>query len=460
MKNSISRLAIAALCVTGGCNDDSTISIATVNDENANKPQVCETEGQVKCGDTCIDPQTDRRYCGADANCEHYTTCDASLQECRNGSCEPTTTHPDQPVKCETGEHVYDKICEPDSIDHCGAHGRACSQEIEGWASGKCESGQCVPEQCESHKHLNGNSCEDDSAAHCGSADINCATAIEGWKDGECTDGTCVVSSCTDGYHLTTTNSCEPDPQGCEIAGQVKCGDTCIDPLRSAAYCGADEHCEHYTACSDNYLCSDGACKYDYDSVSANDPSFATDDGIPDGISFRLINKTGKDICFSGKFKPYIKKDGPHNGWNSDGTGSPTTQELECHITPPTSTDDGWPHWHVNDITLANGESKEFSLTEFKEYQGNGSFVQTITIPMDTYTNGEWYFLAEDNVAAGGPSIKLGFAAMENDGVRSNSAYIIHVRPVKASDAMVQKGKKYNLIIYQADTDSKYWYCD
>jgi hypothetical protein len=68
--------------------------------------------------------------------------------------------------------------------------------------------------------------------------------------------------------------------------------------------------------------------------------------------------------------------------------------------------------------------------------------------------------VAEDNVAAGGPAIKLGFAAMEADGKRSNSAYIIHVRPVKASDAKIEKGKKYNLVIYKADTDSKYWYCD
>ena len=248
--------------------------------------------------------------------------------------------------------------------------------------------------------------------------------------------------------------------KACEVEGQVKCGDACIDPKTDKEYCGADENCENYTACGDQTVCDGGECRYDYDSVTADTPSFATNDGIANGITFRMINKTGKDICFSGKFKPYIKKDGPMNGWNSDGSASPTTQELECHQTPPSSVADGWPHWHVNDIKLAVGESREFSLTEFKEYAGNGTTVQTVVIPMDTYTNGEWYFVAEDNVAAGGPAIKVGFAAMESEGKRSNSAYIIHVRPVKASDAKIEKGKKYNLVIYNADTDSKYWYCD
>lgn len=427
--------------------------------KNTEQPKACENAGQVKCGDACIDPKSDPKYCGADENCEHYTACDESSQECSAGTCAPKST--EQPKTCETdGQVKCGNACIDPQTDpkYCGADSNCDHYTTCNDLSESCSAGTCVPKSTEQP-----NTCQIAGQVRCAGACIDPKTNSKYCgADEKCE----YYMTCNESSQECSAGACVAkvieQPQTCQTAGQVKCGESCIDPKNNKKYCGADSNCTHYTTCGDRYACENGICKFDYSTVTASEPSFTTDDGIPNGITYRLINKTGKNICFSGKFKPYIKKGGPHNGWNSDGSGSPTTQELESHITPPTDVSDGWPHWHINDIKLAPNEYKEFSLTEFKQYNGNGTTVQTVVEPMDKYTNGEWYFLAEDNVAAGGPCIKLGFAAMERDkgNKRSNSAYIIHVKPIQASDCKVEKGKKYNLIIDKADTDSKYWYCD
>ena len=422
--------------------------------KNTEQTKACENAGQVKCGDACIDPKSAPKYCGADENCEHYTACDESSQNCSNGTC--VNKQFEQPKTCEIAGQVkcVDTCIDPKTDQkYCGAddkcdHYTTCNEFTE-----VCRGGTCVPKGTEEPQ-----TCAIAGQVKCGDTCIDPKTSQKYCgADENCTHYTSCNESSQDCIGGTCVNKQVDQPQNCN-SGQVKCGNTCIDPKTNKQYCGADANCTHYTTCGDRYICDSGNCEFDYSTVTADEPSFTTDDGISNGISFRIINKTGKNICFSGKFKPYIKKDNPYNAWKTDGTGSDTTQELECHITPPTHCNGGWPHWSVNDIKLAPDEYKEFSLTEFKKYNGNGSFVQTEIEPMEKYTNGQWYFVAED--APGGPGIKLGFAAMEKDGKRSNSAYIIHVRTIKPSDCKVEKGKKYNLIIYKADTDSKYWYCD
>ena len=522
-KNANVVLILAALLVFG-CNEDSGGDKTTNPEEPGEQLQPCDVEGQVRCGGVCIDPNVSLYYCGADEMCRNFAQCDASTQECSEGKCvakkdtppqkDPgTQKDPDEkPVSCENGEHPFNETCEPDSVDHCGEHDKSCLM-VEGWAEGTCESGQCKVQLCQSGMHVNGdicefdnvahcgsvdrdcandivgwiagicesglckvqqcqsgmhmmnNSCEADSIEHCGSAENSCANAVEGWLEGVCEAGACVVTSCKDGYHVTESKTCEQDMPACELEGQVKCGDVCVDPLTSLAFCGADESCEHYTPCGSNQSCVGGKCNNNEIAVSADDPSFATNDGIPNGITLKLWNKSGKDICFSGKLKLYIKKDNPLNGWATDG--SATTHELECHFSAPTYVGDGWPHWYENRIQLAAGESIEYNFTEFIEYIGNGSTVQTTKIPLETYVNNNWYFVSEDNpsfVGSGGgggvPAIKLGHAAKKDDGSRGDNPFLIHVRPVKASDGKLEKGKKYNLVIYEAVTDSQYWFCD
>ena len=484
MKIGVKWLVVSMACLVCGCVESSVIDdkviVTGITTDEGDHPKACESEGLVRCGDECIDPLRSQAYCGADEKCENFTACDTDFQECKNGRCEartapPTDMDPDEPPKdvdpdepplnCQNGEHEYNKTCELDSVDNCGSHDMSCGRMVNGWADGKCVSGQCVVERCQSGMHLNGNGCEADSSAHCGSVSNNCADTVEGWLEGDCVGGACIVTVCKTGYHITVGKICEKDPPACDIAGQVRCGSECINPLTNSVYCGADGKCENYTKCGGNQSCKSGKCINNEIEVSASDPSFATDDGISNGITLRLINKSGKDICFSGKLKMYIKQGGSQGGWGSDGLA--VGRELECHISAPSSNAGGWPHWYENRLKLSAGEFRDYNFTAFTEYQGNGVSVQTIQIPVDTYANGSWFFVSEDNpsfIGSGGaggvPAIKLGHAALKDDGSRGDNAFLIHVRPVKASDCKISKGKKYNLVIYEADIGNKYWHCD
>ena len=185
---------------------------------------------------------------------------------------------------------------------------------------------------------------------------------------------------------------------------------------------------------------------------SASDNSFATNDGASNGITFRLINKTGKYICFSGKFKPYVKQ-GDYNKWTSDASAE---KELETHICGPDSKAGGWPHWYENPYTLAPDQALEFTLKEITIYQGTGTegVIKTKKQSLDTYTNGKWHFMSVDK-GNSIPAVKLGHGTKD----KHNSAWLVRVRPIKSSDCLVQKGKKYNMIIYSADTSSPDWNC-
>ena len=466
MKINIGCLVVVVASLFIGCTEDSRIGNVDndacktegqgkCGDEQA--PQACEIEGQVQCKNVCINPKTNNTYCGADENCQHFTTCNDLLEDCREGACVAKTQ---QPQACEIEGQVRCKnVCiNPKTNNtYCGADENCkqfttCDDLLE-----DCREGACVPKtsvqpkSCQTAGQIMcGDVCVDPltSLAYCG-ADENCEhyTACDALSQ-NCSAGTCVNKS--------------PEPQPCQTAGQVKCGDVCIDPLTNQTYCGADAKCEHYTTCGDKQSCEGGTCHLN---VSASDPSFATDDGIPNGITLRLINKSGKDICYSGKFIMYIKENGPQNGWGNDN--KPIGYGLPCHLAGPSNENGGYAHWHENKFKLKPDEYKDYDFTEFIDYSGNGSSVQKVAIPIDKYVNGKWYFYPDNNVlfessngAGGIPAIKMGHAAMEQDGTRGDHAFLLHVRPVNANDGKLEKGKKYNLIIYEAVTDSKYWYCD
>jgi len=62
------------------------------------------------------------------------------------------------------------------------------------------------------------------------------------------------------------TPSLDNDPsanQGgtCQTQGFVNCNGTCIDPLSTKQYCGANAFCEGFTVCGDNETCQEGQCK-------------------------------------------------------------------------------------------------------------------------------------------------------------------------------------------------------
>ena len=123
-------------------------------------------------------------------------------------------------LDCPAGQHVNinastgKKICEPDDVDNCGAHGYACAQKVPGWIKGACMNAECHAEACDS------------------------AAGYE-LKDGKC------LAAC--------------------IGTQVKCGGLCRDPQTDNDYCGAtgtiNSCASEGKKCSQGQVCVGGTCK-------------------------------------------------------------------------------------------------------------------------------------------------------------------------------------------------------
>ena len=186
-------------------------------------------------------------------------------------------------------------------------------------------------------------------------------------------------------------------------------------------------------------------------------------EGTAGAVTFNLINKTGQKVYLSGKFSMYIKPNNPYNAWGSDNKPANGTDGMQCNLSEPTYTGDGWPHWWSNPITIEAGASKEFVMKSFLTYTGNGSTVSSSSQPLSTYFNGNWYFVNSNNAGAnatGGTggilAIKLATAVQDGSKVSNYSGLFI-ASPMKASDSKLLIGKKYNIVLFRANTSSKYW---
>ncbi|MBR4985125.1 MAG: hypothetical protein IKY83_05240, partial [Proteobacteria bacterium] len=166
--------------------------------------------GTVFCNNTCIDPMTNKSFCGAKGLCsdeedtDNYKGKDCKAQQCVDGQCIDA---------CPKGEHTYGDQCELDTVDNCGQHGYVCSEKVPGWVDGGCENGACVATEC---------------------------NADEGYTldKGKCN------AAC--------------------IGSQVKCGGLCRDPLTDNEYCGATgtivECATVGTKCGEGEVCVGGTC--------------------------------------------------------------------------------------------------------------------------------------------------------------------------------------------------------
>jgi hypothetical protein len=253
--------------------------------------ETCPT-GQIKCGEFCVDPLTDRANCGASGDClgANAGTACASGFICDTGTCE---------LSCQAGLINCDGTCiDPDNNpDHCGASnpcstnpGTACADGTVCNGAGSCTS------ECAQGRVKCGNSCIDPTTdrAHCG-ASGNCLNQNAGvacedgfvCKAGQCElscqeglvncDGTCIDPEwdpvycgafdpcgqnsgtvCLDGY-ACVGGLCELNCQ----AGFINCGGTCIDPYTDRNYCGASDPCadDAGVACGDGFVCESGECK-------------------------------------------------------------------------------------------------------------------------------------------------------------------------------------------------------
>ncbi|MBQ8035932.1 MAG: hypothetical protein IJ268_02975, partial [Proteobacteria bacterium] len=178
-------------------------------------------EGQVVCGDKCVDPKTDKGYCGANESCQNYVACQGE-QVCIDGQC----------AEC------LDENCEVFCI------GDACNPED------KCGPGQII--------------CDGDCVDPL--TDSNWCGAYDACVGGK---------ACREGEEVCVGGECVSIDMICTVEGQVRCDGVCIDPLNDPAYCGATAGCLDYSNCSDEQVCTNGRC------VSYSVECPVTEDGSP-----------------------------------------------------------------------------------------------------------------------------------------------------------------------------------
>ncbi|MBO4351116.1 MAG: hypothetical protein J6A01_09260 [Proteobacteria bacterium] len=198
-------------------------------------------DGLVKCGEACIDPQTNKSFCGADASCTKYMDCAAENKTCEFGACVGNGCAPGM-SKC--GDDCIDPMTDN---NFCGADDLCMSFAtcVDGQV---CVGGLCsikTEENCPEGMVKCGEACIDPmtNKSYCG-ADATCASYSNCAADGK----TCEAGVCVGG----TLNDCEP--------GKVKCGDECVDPQTDGRYCGAYEDCSGYIVCTGSQKCESGSC--------------------------------------------------------------------------------------------------------------------------------------------------------------------------------------------------------
>lgn len=193
----------------------------------------CKTScppGQYACGGKCIDPQTDHTYCGAGATCTGGTNC-ADDEVCGSGHCAHT---------CPNGQVICAGKCVTSATDRefCGAD-TSCQGYTACDPGEVCDGGQCKT-SCPNGQYACGGKCIDPQTDHtyCGA-------------DAACNGGTpCPTDQVCSGGHCGYT---------CPV-GQQACGGKCIDPQTDENYCGADATCGGGHPCGTGSFCNAGQC--------------------------------------------------------------------------------------------------------------------------------------------------------------------------------------------------------
>ena len=203
-------------------------------------------DGQVYCGGKCVDPKTDTTFCGATGTTTSCTSagvpCDSG-EKCTNGSCA---------ASCLAGQVYCGGKCVDPKTDttFCGATGTTTSCTSAGVTcdSGqKCTNGSCAA-SCLTGQVYCGGKCVDPKTdtTFCGatgtttSCTSNGTTCASGQK---CTNGSCAASC---------------------LAGQIYCGDKCVDPNTDTTFCGATGTTTSCTntgsSCGSGMKCINGTC--------------------------------------------------------------------------------------------------------------------------------------------------------------------------------------------------------
>jgi hypothetical protein len=241
------------------CMDVGTLELVARKAEDMGCPT-----GTTKCGEKCVDVQTDYDNCGSCNN-----SCFGALRgaQCIAGQCACSASA----TKCMS---MFDKspACTDVNFDeaNCGACGTLCA------AGQTCEDGTCKQLSCSAGLTLCGSSCVDTatSGLHCGQCDSPCAMGQS------CNAGKCEALSCPAGQELCGT--------ACVVSG------TCM----GAADCTKTYRCDDSSSVSVCKLCNGAIdCKNGKDeALSSNGGACAV---CPNGTLATACN--GVKECASGE---------------------------------------------------------------------------------------------------------------------------------------------------------------
>ena len=218
-------------------------------------------KSKVLCNGEYINPENDPRYCGAKGTCSDAdissndyrgTRCDDLRPLCANGRCVST---------CIGNQILCDGKCIDPNVNnaYCGAKGlcNSESKDDEDYKGMACPSGEVCSEgtcdiTCVAGQIKCGNKCIDPltNNAYCGAKGLCNSESKddEDYKGMACPSG----NVCSEGKCGITC-----------VAGQIKCGNKCIDPLTNNTYCGATGDCTGYNSgvsCPSGNVCSGGSC--------------------------------------------------------------------------------------------------------------------------------------------------------------------------------------------------------
>ena len=239
--------ALGQLCSNGSCNDD------------------CDP-GLIRCIQSdqtfvCIDPQTDNTYCGANTQCQNYTTCGTG-QDCKEGLCTQTSCANNQETICTVDQTPLCVNLYTDA-QHCGSCNHKCSEYPQTHAtSNACSSKKCQYE-CEAgytncgtaeatYCILNANFNSDSN--NCGGCGVKCNPS----NNEVCKNGACVISNCQKSCLDEINNECVNTP--------TQCGTGCTNcsalPNVSSATCDSSGNC-HINSCNANAHIYNNTCEPD-----------------------------------------------------------------------------------------------------------------------------------------------------------------------------------------------------
>lgn len=240
----------------------------------------CPRPGNILCGDECIDPSTNKQYCGASGDCKGAnagTTCNdigSNIKSCVEKKCVVTACTANHTLCPQMGEDATftgQNICVSlsDSHNHCGACNTPCNptKYFPAATFTECTNGRChyqcgrnstncniieggnvstIEPLCISNLDMSSN------PYHCGACNTNCVTGanvkVEACKSGNCY---CSESVCKKSEACTTGCALVPN---CGNTAD-KCGVSCINCTENAV--SAKANCT-------NQKCAIGECQQGY----------------------------------------------------------------------------------------------------------------------------------------------------------------------------------------------------